>query len=615
MSHPSEELEIAPGRAIASSEPQPETEPEPALSDRPTRNLGAKLLRVAAFLQVRMRFILVAVLLFLVLGQWDRLENWVRHLVRLASGGARVEQGVSPDTEYFCPMCPGVLSAWPEKCPVCNMPLVRRQSGEATLLPEGVTARMQLSPDRIQLAGIRTEAVEHRELLLNIEAAGLVVHDPAGIAVVTAPADGTLVEVAKDLEWKTVEEGQRLAILQPHLSQQAGAGESAELPILSPAPGRLVELTGSPARKVARGEVLAVVADDSRLAVEVIVSEKEAGLIGVGDEGQARCRALPTRGPWRVQVTAVSPEIEPGVRGVAVRLSIESPAGDLPIGSLVEVALSARLADIEPFRSLPKELPALTRNEPRKVLVCPVHSDVVATTSGACPLDGVSLVERVLGEFERLRWWCPAHPEVNSARDGASCDQCQGMKLSPRIVTYSPPGKVLAVPRSAVVDSGSMQVVYVEHGPGMFDGVEVKLGPLAGDYYPVIAGLKVGDRVASSGAFLLDAETRLNPHLAAAYFGAAGDESAAGSTTAAPSGSAGASAGASDGGVDASLRKLGEADRALAMRQRICPVTKLPLGSMGVPVRVESRGKVAFLCCEGCRAKFLKSSAGKSRDD
>ena len=55
---------------------------------------------------------------------------------------------------------------------------------------------------------------------------------------------------------------------------------------------------------------------------------------------------------------------------------------------------------------------------------------------------------------------------------------------------------------------------------GMFDGVEVTLGRRCGDHYPVLRGLAPGDRVVTAGAFLLDAETRLNPALAASYFGA-----------------------------------------------------------------------------------------------
>src|SRR5437868_15499023 len=83
-------------------------------------------------------------------------------------------------------------------------------------------------------------------------------------------------------------------------------------------------------------------------------------------------------------------------------------------------------------------------------------------------------------------------------------------------------GSVLAVPERAVIDTGSKKVVYVERGPGVFDAVRVELGPRVGDYYPVLSGLRPGERVASAGAFLIDAETRLNPAAAATFMGAGG---------------------------------------------------------------------------------------------
>src|SRR5208282_1249944 len=70
---------------------------------------------------------------------------------------------------------------------------------------------------------------------------------------------------------------------------------------------------------------------------------------------------------------------------------------------------------------------------------------------------------------------------------------------------------VLSVPETAVIDSGDRKVVYVEAQPGVFEGREVVLGPRIGDRFPVLDGLSVGDKVAASGAFLIDAESRINP--------------------------------------------------------------------------------------------------------
>ena len=97
-----------------------------------------------------------------------------------------------------------------------------------------------------------------------------------------------------------------------------------------------------------------------------------------------------------------------------------------------------------------------------------------------------------------------------------------------------PPGKgVLTVPERAVIDTGTKKLVYVEREPGQFDGIEVELGPLANGFYPVVKGLRAGDRVASAGAFLVDAETRLNPGAGAAFMGNVGMPGVANSSSAA----------------------------------------------------------------------------------
>ncbi|MFV2066896.1 MAG: hypothetical protein ACC645_07920 [Pirellulales bacterium] len=44
--------------------------------------------------------------------------------------------------------------------------------------------------------------------------------------------------------------------------------------------------------------------------------------------------------------------------------------------------------------------------------------------------------------------------------------------------------------------------------------------------------------------------------------------------------------------------------RTLAEKQRVCPVTEQPLGSMGKPYQVRAKGRDVLLCCKGCVAKF-----------
>src|SRR3546814_6104098 len=70
-------------------------------------------------------------------------------------------------------------------------------------------------------------------------------------------------------------------------------------------------------------------------------------------------------------------------------------------------------------------------------------------------------------------------------------------------------GPVLTVPRSAVLDSGTRQVVLVESGPGRFAPREVTLGRRGGDRIEVLDGVAEGEQVVVSANFLIDAESNL----------------------------------------------------------------------------------------------------------
>jgi Cu(I)/Ag(I) efflux system membrane fusion protein len=73
--------------------------------------------------------------------------------------------------------------------------------------------------------------------------------------------------------------------------------------------------------------------------------------------------------------------------------------------------------------------------------------------------------------------------------------------------------EVVAVPESAVIDSGTRQVVILDQGDGRFEPREVKLGQRGDGFSEVLEGLKVGDKVVTAANFLLDAESNLRAAL------------------------------------------------------------------------------------------------------
>jgi membrane fusion protein, copper/silver efflux system len=74
-------------------------------------------------------------------------------------------------------------------------------------------------------------------------------------------------------------------------------------------------------------------------------------------------------------------------------------------------------------------------------------------------------------------------------------------------------GPTLAVPVSAVIDSGRRQVVIVDRGEGHFEPRQVKLGLKGDGLVEVREGIKVGDKVVVAANFLIDAESNLKAAL------------------------------------------------------------------------------------------------------
>ena len=82
-------------------------------------------------------------------------------------------------------------------------------------------------------------------------------------------------------------------------------------------------------------------------------------------------------------------------------------------------------------------------------------------------------------------------------------------------------GQMLAVPDSAVLDTGTRQLVLIERGEGRFEPRPVRLGVHGDGYIEVLQGVKAGEKVVTSANFLIDAESNLNAAFSA--FGQAGE--------------------------------------------------------------------------------------------
>jgi hypothetical protein len=126
-----------------------------------------------------------------------------------------------------------------------------------------------------------------------------------------------------------------------------------------------------------------------------------------------------------------------------------------------------------------------------------------------------------------FKYVCPDHPEDYATVPGRCPEDGQ-----PLVMT----GEALAVPKSAVIDTGLRKVVFIDRGDSGYEQVKVELGPEAWAtddaggssarrrYFPVISGLNPTDPVVTNGNFLLDSQTQLTGSASGAYGGALGGD-------------------------------------------------------------------------------------------
>jgi Cu(I)/Ag(I) efflux system membrane fusion protein len=69
--------------------------------------------------------------------------------------------------------------------------------------------------------------------------------------------------------------------------------------------------------------------------------------------------------------------------------------------------------------------------------------------------------------------------------------------------------EAVTVPLESVLITGERNLVFVRDAEGMLQPREIVLGPQAGDYIQILAGLEVGETIVASANFLVDAESRL----------------------------------------------------------------------------------------------------------
>jgi len=81
--------------------------------------------------------------------------------------------------------------------------------------------------------------------------------------------------------------------------------------------------------------------------------------------------------------------------------------------------------------------------------------------------------------------------------------------------------EALAIPASALIQTGERQIAFVEQSPGVYAPREVKIGAQSNEFVEVLSGLSEGETVVTSANFLIDSESRIGA-LGAAPSGSTG---------------------------------------------------------------------------------------------
>lgn len=529
----------------------------------------------------RLRFIGILLVIGIVITQWDTLVAYYDRLTRPAEAA----QVSSSDVEYFCPMHPSVVRDNPkEKCPICFMPLSKRKKGANVVeaLPAGVVNRVQLTPYRVVLAGVQTWPVDFVPLSKEISAVGYVEFNERGQTTVSARVPGRIDKLFANETGQTVKAGDELALLySPDLlvtvQNLLDAKRSGNQQYLDNARTRL-QLLGIDDAQI--DELLASNETTTHLKIRSPITGHV--IKKFVREGQYVEEGTPLYDVADLSTVWIQAQI---YEDDLAFLPADSNDGDSSSDSReLSVIVTTRAYPDQPF-------------EGKLAFIYPHADQETRTVTVRFELDNPG---------HKLRPGSTATVTLKiQPKDIAALVAAASRDHGTEMLDE---GRVLAVPEGAVIDTGSQHIVYREASPGVYEGVNVALGPaMTGPdgaiLYPVLRGLDQGDLVVTTGSFLVDAETRLNPAAGSIYFGGSGGSQSGKSsvTTVRPT-----TPDDPDAQIETALAKLPAEDRALAEQQKFCPVlTDNRLGVMGTPVKVIVEGQPVFLCCSGCKEKAL----------
>jgi Cu(I)/Ag(I) efflux system membrane fusion protein len=482
----------------------------------------------------------------------NRFAPWVRTLVVLAVLASvgyagyyfwpRRTVAVSEQGEWTCSMHPQVRLPRPGQCPICGMNLVpvSEQRAEAAAYQ--------------QMVGLETVEVKPRELIKLIRTVGKLDYNEPQVAYITARIAGRVDRLYADFTGIQVKKGDHLVdiyspelfVAQGELIRAAEAAQQAQgnraifettveasraklrllgitqeqiqeieksrkvqthLTIYAPIGGTVIEKSVRVGQYVKEGDQLYRIANLDPIWLYLDIYESDLAWVRYGQRVQVTLEAYPGL-TFQGTVTFIDPFLDDRTRTVKVRVNLKNPEGQLKPAMYASAQIRVRLRS--------DGSPEPTGLEGK--FVCPMHPEVIRDQTGKCPICEMPL-ERVPQAHPIGGRPTPTAPNKPSGHDEHAGHDHSGQGQGPMPPSSLPAGKVLAVPVTAVLETGVRRIVYRQRPDGAYELVEVTIGSRTEgvndvgqptDYYPVFTGLKAGDRVVARGGFLLDSQQQIS---------------------------------------------------------------------------------------------------------
>jgi Cu(I)/Ag(I) efflux system membrane fusion protein len=393
-------------------------------------------------------------------------------LVAVAAGGAylALNRGDGHDHAaeakgqvYVCPMHPWIKSDQPAKCTICGMSLVARSASDAATLPAGTIA---LSPSQITTIGVATTTVSRQPLVRTLRVSGRVEDDITRHRVLAARVPGRIEKLNINYTGQAVVKGEAIATIysaemltaQRTYVEHLGAGKVFPASEIAGVREKLLVL-GLTAEDIADLEK-----DRTPSALVVVRAPSDGTVID--------------RFAYEGQYVAAGDRIVETGDFTKMWFLFDVYESDIPllqVGQMVDVTTEA--------------IPGETISEPIS-FIDPNFNEATRSTKARVQLNDVHF------QVDDQHLYMP-HRVVATGR------------------VHLPAPVVLALPKSAILDSGAGPVAYVELGGGGYERRQLVLGRRGDDLVEVIMGVAAGDKVVTRAALLLDAQAQFEAPAAA----------------------------------------------------------------------------------------------------